>query len=237
MIFSTTSQKILTWWALLASAAFGLSWIFLLRMVPPPAPTLNAAQIAAIYVARADQMLYGATITSWTGGFLIPLSCVFTMQMIRIQKGWSIWSMMQLVGGIMTSLWLDLPTIFWGAGAFQPDRGSDVTMLANQLGAVTMVTTDQYYEYWLVPIAVICFIAPQRDDSPFPRWLGYLTIFETLALSPGPLAFLFKTGPLAWNGLIALLIPLFSFFIWITCVYWQLLRALGRQNELGAAEN
>ncbi len=231
MIFSTMSQKVLTWWSLIALVAFGLSWMFLLLMVPPPPATLSAAQIAAFYVAHAQNMLFGASITSWTGGFLIPLSCVFTTQMIRLQKGWSIWSMMQLVGGIMTSLWLAMPTIFWGAGAFQPDRPADVTMLANQLGALTMVTTDQYYEYWLVPIAVVCLITRDEDESPFPRWLGYLTIWETLALSPGPLAFLFKSGLFAWNGLFVLFIPLFSFFFWMACVYWQLLRALGRQQD------
>jgi hypothetical protein len=233
MLFSTTAQKILTWWSLLALVAFGLSWMFLLEMVPPPPATLNAAQIAAIYLARAAHILDGAAITSWTGGFLIPLSCVLTAQMVRLQKAWSIWSMMQLVGGVMTSLWLSLPTIFWGAAAFQPDRAIDATMLANQLGALTMVTTDQYYMYWLVPIAVICLTVPYQDDSPFPRWLGYLTIFETLALSPGPFAFLFKSGLFAWNGLLVLFIPLFSFFIWMAFVFWQLLRALGRQNDAG----
>lgn len=229
MTISTNAQRILVWWALAFLVIFALAWAFLIQMMPTPPADLTSAQVAALYTNRAPTMRLGCAIAAWSSGFMLPLSVVIAVQMARLEKGVPIWAILQLVGGIMMSIFLVLPPDFWGAAAFHPDRAADATALMNDLANLTLVTTDQYYMFQMVPIAIIALTTAQRD-SAFPRWVGYATIWAGLIFEVGPFGFLFKTGVFAWNGLFVYWFPLSAFGIWIGIMAWSLLRAIRLQE-------
>ena len=77
----------------------------------------------------------------------------------------------------------------------------------------------------------IAIITDSSATPVFPRWAAYLS-FWTAGLSiPGGLTILFKTGPLAYNGLLALWIPLTVFAIWVATMSVLSVRAIRREAD------
>jgi hypothetical protein len=138
---------------------------------------------------------------------------------------------MTISGGVMMSIFLVLPPLFWGVAAFTPHRDPQATALMHELGMLTLTTTDQYYVFMWVAIVVICFLPTSVTHSPFPRWFGYFTAWIALMFEAGAFAFLPRTGPFAWNGLLVFWSPLTLFGLWIGVMSYLLLTNLKRQRE------
>ncbi|WP_205698776.1 hypothetical protein [Conexibacter sp. SYSU D00693] len=227
---SERSQIVVVWWALAFTAIYGIALGLLLDMIPPPDAVMDAQAIDAWYDDRHTQVRVGAVIAAWTGAFMLPLAAVIALQMRRQERGRPIWSLLTICGGAMMSIFLVLPPLFFGVAAFSPDRSPEVTALMHELGLLTLVTTDQYYIFMWVAIAVICLTPTTVRHSPFPRWFGYLTIWTALMFEAGAIAFLPRTGAFAWNGLFVFWSPLTLFGLWIGVQSWLLLRSLKAQR-------
>jgi hypothetical protein len=226
---SQRTQVILIWWTLIFMTIYGLVLGFLLHMIPPPKATLTADQIAAWYQDKSTQIRVGAVIASWTSAFMVPLAVVVAVQMSRVEKGKPVWSILSLAGGVLMSIFLVLPPLFWGVAAFTPKRAPEVTSLMHELGMLTLVTTDQYYIFMWVAVVVICLRKTGVLHSPFPRWMGYLTAWIALMFEAGAIAFLPRTGPFSWRGLLVFWSPLTLFGTWILVMCILLLKAIKKQ--------
>jgi hypothetical protein len=84
--------------------------------------------------------------------------------------------------------------------------------------------------YSMVALAWVSLAQKPDPLSPFPRWIGYFTIWGALMFELGAIAFLPKTGPFAWNGLFVFWFPFCIFGTWISVLAWSLLRAIKRQE-------
>ena len=72
-------------------------------------------------------------------------------------------------------------------------------------------------------------IFTDSDESPiFPRWAAWLSVWVATLSIPGGAMILFKTGPLAFNGLLAIWVPLGVFFIWIVAMTVLVIKAINR---------
>jgi hypothetical protein len=227
---SERSQTILIWWALIFAGIYGAALVFLLDMVPPPSPTLSANAIAHWYAARHTQIRIGAVIAGWTSAFMVPISIVVGVQMARQEGRGKVWSITTIVSGTLMSIFLVLPPLFWGVAAFTPHRDPQVTSIMHELGMLTLTTTDQYYVFMWVAVVVICFIPTAVKHSPFPRWFGYLSAWIAVMFEAGAFAFLPRTGPFAWNGLLVFWFPLVLFGVWIGVMSYLLLTNIKRQR-------
>lgn len=227
---SPRAQIVMIWLALGFLLIYGLSMGFLLKMIPLHPATLPAEEIAAFYRENSSSVRLGALLCSWTGAFMVPLATVISAQMIRLEKGIPIWAMLQFAGGIMMSIFLVLPPLFWGIAAYTPERPAEVTLLMHEIANLTLVTTDQYFIFQFIAISVICLIPRAVPSDAFPRWFGYLSIWITLIFEAGAIAFVPKTGPFSWNGLFVFWFPLTAFGTWIPIMSFCLLRAIKRQR-------
>jgi hypothetical protein len=235
MLYSIRSQRFMIWWAIAFAAIYGLALVFLFNMVPPPTPKLSAVQVAHWYAARHAKIRLGAVIAGWTSAFMVPLFVVIAAQMARQEDGQKPWTILTICGGALMSIFLVLPPLFWGVAAFTPARDVQITTTMHELGMLTLVTTDQFYIFAWVAVAVICFLPTSVTNSPFPRWFGYLTAWIAFMFEAGAIAFFPRTGPFAWNGLLVFWSPLTLFGAWIAVACCLLLGALRRQqNELEA---
>jgi hypothetical protein len=234
---SIRGQRVLVWWGLIFTAIYGVVLRFLLHMLPPPSATWSATQVAAFYTEHATEIRWGATIAGWTSAFMVPLAIVIAVQLSRHESGKPVWSIAAFAGGITMSIPLVLPPIFWGVAAFTPTRAPEITATMHELALLTLVTTDQYYIFLWVPVAVLALVPNTVVNSPFPRWFGYLTIWIALMFEAGAIAFNTRTGPFAWNGLLVFWSPLSLFGLWILVMSVLLFKALNAQaQELVADE-
>jgi magnesium-transporting ATPase (P-type) len=231
---SERGQAIMIWWALIFMSIFGFALWGLLQMMPPPPATLTAAEVAAFYTEHNTQIRLGAVVASWTSAFMVPFSTVVAIQMARLEKGAPVWSVLAFAGGILMSIFLVLPPIFWGIAAYTPTRPPEVTALMHEIGTLTLVTTDQFYIFQMIALTCVSLTQKVDANSPFPRWLGFFTLWAALAFEVGAIAFVPKTGPFAWNGALVYWMPLSVFGLWVTTVSISMLRALKRQSQRAA---
>jgi hypothetical protein len=229
------SQRILLWWGLSFTVVYGLVWWRLLHMMPPPTAKLSADEIARFYVHNSSDIKIGATICSWTSGFMVPIAVVVAVQIARHENGKPLWAAAALAGGALMSIPLVLPPIFWGVAAYTPTRAPEVTAIMHELAMLTFVTTDQYYIFMWVAIAVVALVPNAPVHTPFPRWFGYYTAWTALMFEAGAIAFLTRSGPFAWNGLLAFWSPVVTFFTWMIVMAVLMFRAVGLQDEMGTA--
>ncbi|MFT3666908.1 hypothetical protein [Piscinibacter sp.] len=227
---SERAQAIMIWWGLAFMYIFGFTLWGLLKMMPPPSATLTADQVAAFYADNSLHIRLGAMVASWTSAFMVPFSTVVAIQMARLERGRPVWAVLAFAGGIMMSIFLVIPGVFWGVAAYTPTRPAEVTALMHELALLTLTTTDQYYIFQMVSLAFLS-LTHKGDvpDSPFPRWIGYFTLWAALAFEVGAFAFLPKSGPFSWNGAVVYWMPLTVFGAWVTTVSVAMLRALKRQ--------
>jgi len=226
---SERTQRILLWWGLSWTLIYGLTWWGLLHMMPPPTAMWSADEIARFYVENGTEIKIGATICSWTSAFMVPIAVVVAMQIARHEKGKPVWAALAFAGGTLMSIPLVLPPIFWGTAAFTPTRSPEITAIMHELAMLTFVTTDQFYIFMWIAIAAIGLIPSTARYSPFPRWFGYYTAWTALMFEGGAIAFLTRSGPFAWNGLLAFWTPVITFFAWIVVLAVLLFKALDKQ--------
>jgi hypothetical protein len=228
---SARSQRVLVWWALISGTIWAINLAVLFHMVPPPSATWSAEQIAAFYTEHKTEIRIGAVISSWTAAFLVPLMVVIAIQIARVEGGKRVWAVLAGAGGVMMTIFLVLPGVFWGVAAFTPERSPDSTALMHELGMLTFVTTAQYFIFAWVAMVVICLKSTTVKYSPFPRWFGYYTAWIALMLEAGAAGFLTRTGPFAWDGLLVFWAPLVLLGQWMTALAYLLLRNLKLQER------
>jgi hypothetical protein len=232
-LFSERSQRAILWWGIALAIIYAVAFIFLLQQVPLKNPAWTPEQVADWYVHNQGKIKWGAVIASWTGAFMMPILTVIAIQMARVETGgWKIWSALSLVSGALMSLFLMLPPMFWGVAAYTaPRRNSEVTTLMHELASLTMTTTDQFYIFMWVGVTVIALRPATQlvKNNPFPRWWGYLSAWITIMFEAGAIAFIPRSGPFAWNGLLVFWSPFLLFTVWITIQCWLVFRALRGQ--------
>jgi hypothetical protein len=228
---SARAQRLLIWWGAASAIIFALAYGLLIRLLPLPAATWTATQVADFYQTHAVSIRIGATICSWTGGFMVPIAMVVGVQMSKWETGWPIWSVLQTLGGSLMSMFLIFPPLLWGMAAYRPDRPADDTALIHDLGNLTLTTTDQYFIFQMVPIAYLALKTGGLPGASFPRWYGYLTIWIAIIFEAGAFAFIPKVGPFAWNGLFVYWFPLVGFGLWVTVTCRLCLQAITRQER------
>lgn len=231
--FSERSQHAILWWGITFAIIYAVAFIFLLEQMPLKDPAWSAEQVAAWYNEDAGQIKWGAVLASWTGAFMLPILTVLAIQMARVETGgWKIWSALTLVSGAMMSLFLMLPPMFWGVAAYTAPRNDpEVTTVMHELASLTMTTTDQFYIFAWIAVTVIALRPATQlvKNNPFPRWWGYLSLWITIMFEAGAIAFIPRSGPFAWNGLLVFWSPFVLFTIWITIQSWLMFRALRGQ--------
>lgn len=231
---SGDGQQVMIWWGLGFTAIYALALIFLLNMVPPPSATWEAEAVADFYRIHRSQILLGATICFWTGAFMVPLATVLAIQTARLQQGIRSWAILCFAGGIMMSIFLVLPPLFWGIAAFTAERPAELTLLMHELALLTLTTTDKYFIFQMIPVAYVSLTIRHHDRcSALPRWLGYSTLWIALAFEAGAWAFLTREGGFSWNGRYVFWVPLLAFGTWILMFSISCLRALRAQKEGG----
>jgi len=231
--FSENSQLWILRWGIAMAVIYGFCFIVLLKQVPLKDPEWSAAEIARFYSDNHTAILWGAVITSWTSAFMMAILTVVSIQMARVEVGGAkIWAPLALVSGALMSLFQVLPPLFWGAAAYTKDRvASEATAVLHEVGCLIMATTDQYYIFLWVGVSVLCFrpVTAEIPNNPFPRWWGYGSLWITLMFEAGAFAFIPRTGPLAWDGILVFWSPLTLFAVWISIQSWLLARAIKGQ--------
>lgn len=231
---SLRAQKILIWWALGFTVVYFIAMAFCLHLLPTPPATWTAAQVARYYQEHSLAVRVGAMLSAWTSAFFVPWAVVLLIQMWRHEKlrepdGVPVWTILAGFAGAIASVMIVMPPDILGAAAYAPDRAADVTAALHQFGILTWISGDQYANLLAIPIAIVCLMPNSVPHSPFPRWLGYLSILLAVGSEPAVFPFLTRTGPFAWNGVLGYWIPVLVFVVWFPPVCVLMYKSINAQ--------
>jgi hypothetical protein len=224
------TQRLCAWCGIAFAVLFGLGLWGIADFVPPPSPDLSPEQIADIFRSNTTSIRLGLLITLLAAPLTLPWVVVISLQLRRIEGPQAPLALIQLVSGALGVLVFVVPIMILQAAAFRPEQQDPKIIAAlNDVAWLMFVGTFSIAVVQGLAIA----LAILRDNSPdpvFPRWLGYFNVWTVLLFLPGGLVVFFRTGPFAWNGVLAWWIPLVVFGVWFGVMFLELRKAIAGQE-------
>lgn len=222
------AQLLATWTGPVTIVLFGLSFWPFAGFLPPLPATLTAGEVSAYYQQHANGIRLGMILMMFAGS----LNCVFvaaiSTQLRRIERDNPLWTYAQLATGCAGSVTIIVGAMLMTAVAFRPDRGLELTYLLFDVAWlwIVMPGTPAVLQNLCIGIAILS----DKSASPvFPRWLGFFNIWTGLLFMPGALVTFFKTGPFAWDGLLAFWLPAVLFGPWFIIMFIMMRKAIRQQ--------
>jgi len=225
------TQVLMAWCGPLFTVCLFGGWGLVGGFIPLVPATDSATQVAGHYANHQTLHLVGLTV-AMAGAFLtLPFSLVVSLQLRRAERGFPVMAVLQFASGIIVTMVLTVPIVFFMVGSFRPERSPDVTLLMNDLSYILLIIPWPPVVGQLVAIAV----AALRDRSPqpvFPRWVAWFSLWLAFLVLPATLIAFFKDGVFAWTGLIGFWVPAAAFGAWYLVMTWVVLRAVGQESSL-----
>lgn len=111
-------------------------------------------------------------------------------------------------------------------------RAEDPTVVQAflDLGFFLFLYTWPPFAILMVIIAVAIF----RDVNAvpaYPRWVAYYNLYAAIAMAPASFMGLFKSGPLAYNGVLAFWLVVLDFFTWMIVMSVLTFRAIANDER------
>lgn len=226
---SLLDQKIAAWGGPFCAVTFG-SGLLLAGFVPPPPPTLDAPQIAAIYQAHAPLIRIGMILGLFGIAGYTALVGAISAQLQRIPGIGRLAPQLQLGAGVIGVLTVMFPTMIFAIAAFRPDRDPNITQMLNDTGWLIIIPAFPTFITQFGALAAGIW-QDQGKVPVFPRWSAFFNIWMAVLFIPGGFAFCFLSGPFAWNGILAYWVAAGAFFVWLLVMTGLTLRAITAEER------
>ena len=230
-------DQLMCWWSIIIFyQIFGLIFGYLTQiMMPPiPGPILTLDGIIAFTLGNATNMQIGMVLLAIFLGFASMGTGLIVVQMKRMSSG-SVLAYGYLAAGAAAALpGCYFCGLLFSVAAFRPDRDPSLVALLYDMGFVGFIGCLGCFMVQYLVFAIAIF----RDKRAiFPKWLGYVTIWNFVTELVAAPVWIFKSGPYAWNGLLSFYLGVIIFVVWLVCVIVYLKKAIRSQplDELDPA--
>lgn len=221
-------------WAGLIFAPLLCGGLIIAGFFIPPAPGMDADAVASLFAENRTSIRIGILIATFAAPFLAFYVAALSHQIRRIAGAQSPLASAQSIVGSCLILEFIFPQMVWQAAAYRPERAPELVQMLNDVAWLAYVGVDGTAIAQMVILAIV-ILQDRRSEPLVPRWCGYVCAWCALGISGGSFCMFVKGGPLAWNGLIAWWLLVVSFFIWMSAMTWQMLRASCRaETELSS---
>lgn len=223
-------QLACAWSGPLCTVLAVLGMVVIGGFVPPQAPSDSAAEIADFYTENATQIRVGMVVAMIGFTLFVPFGIAIALQTRRTENR-PVMTYVQIACVAIAALEGVMAAFIWGAATFRPDAiDPEITRTLNDLGWFAFLFDVPPFTLWIGAVAVAIFRDPGRPPV-FPRWVAYFNLWVAFLILPAELIAFFKTGPFAFNGLLALYLPAGLFFVWILVMSVVLIRVINAERE------
>ena len=225
------------WCGVIVLVAFMVAFSIIGGLYPPIAPSAGPDEVKEFLVDNRTNILVATVIMGIFAPLFYPFAIITSLQIRRIEGGWGLLSMLQLMTAIVAPTGWLYPMAVLATAAYRPERDPDLMMLLHDQYWLTYVGVAVIFVINVAGIGV-AILLDRRAEPIFPRWLGWMNIVLAIAFFPGVFIYLVTDGVFAWDGLFALYVPSMAFLIWKFSMIWGLLRAVKshEKEEQAAAE-
>ncbi|MCY4426738.1 MAG: hypothetical protein OXC05_06875 [Halieaceae bacterium] len=219
------SQLLLIWSGPVLVAMTMLGMIILAPYVPATDPTANAETIQAFYLDNLWGIRFGMVLCLIAFSLLVPFGVGIALQTRRMETIPAM-SWLQVAAIAVCAFEGIMAVLIWLAAAYRPGEVSaEITLTLHDLGWLTFLIDIPIFSIWLAAVG-IAILRDRKSPPLLPRWLGYFTLWVAILLAPALGIEFFKTGPFAYNGLLALYLPFVMIFLWMIVIVPPLLKAM-----------
>lgn len=227
---NTRGQRILLWTVPPAVALFALAFVLFPVMSPPLSPTLTPEEVAAFFREYNTGILGVVILCNLLAGSLVPLFAVTAVQISRTGTSSSVFTYAYIACvGAGTTAFI-LADYCWGVAAFRPDRDPQLISLLNDMAWFFFIAPVGTIVVQNLCLAISIYL-DDRLDPIFPRWVAHFNIITAVLLIPGAFSFLFKTGPLAWDGAVSFTLRVVVLGSYLVVMFLVLVRVVNRQGS------
>lgn len=221
---NTRNQVACAWGGLVGVVLILVALVVAGYFVPPKA-SASPGEIADFYRMHVFNIRLGLLIGMLGTAGWASLMAVMWAQLARIDQGSrNVMAALQTITGVAVYIMLTLFMVLLAAAAFRPERAPESTQLLHDIGWFMAFLAAVPFVLQALA-AGLAILGDRRENPIFPRWVGYLGLWVAALLLPGDALLFFKTGPLAYDGVISYWIPLFGFGGWMAAQSWAALRA------------
>ena len=216
------------WWSQpVFYVLFGVMFVVLARVMPPPKPDQSAEQIVAFFDAHGLTIKIGFGMLMVVIGFASWGNGLVAVQMKRMSIG-SVWAYAYIaalaVGVVPGCL---LPAFSFLTAVLRPDRDPQILVLLYDVTFVMFVGSLGCFatQYLVLALAILL-----DKNQIFPKWFAYVTIWNVVTEVLAAPIFIFKDGPFAWDGSISFWQGTAIFAVYVSCLILLLRTAIQRQS-------
>jgi hypothetical protein len=220
---NTEVQRAFAWTGVVMLVGFLIGFWPIAGYVPPSRPLDSVENIVAFYDGHTFRIRLGLWITMFAAAFCTTFFVAVSNQIRRIEGTHSPIAHAQMIFGGLFTLEFIFPLVIWQAAAYRPTLDPTMTYRLHDLGWLMFlgIVTTGILQALITGWAIL---RDRREHPIFPRWIGYVCLWCTLTFVSGGLIFFFKSGPFAWNGILAWWVLLVGFATWIVVLAFGLLR-------------
>lgn len=172
-------------------------WLISGMLPLPMGPGSSTSDVVGFFTDDPNRVMAGFVLSSIGVVLMLPMLALISVHLLRMEGRVPLMAFTQILAAAVTVVINMFPQLIFAIAAFRTDRDPGDIVLLNDLAWLLLFTgiTPFMVQNIVIGIAVL------RDRSEvFPRWVGYLNLLVAFAFVPDVLAFFFKTGPFAWNG-------------------------------------
>lgn len=223
----TKTDLLICFWVVPAFySMFGLIFVVLTRVMPPPRPDVTVDQMVDFVHQHAVTIQIGFALLMVIIGFAGVTNGIVVYEIKRMSVS-PVWAYAYLgalaVGAIPGCL---MAAISFLTAAFRPDRDPEIVALMYDLTFLSFVGSLGCFSTGYLVFAIAILL---DKNAVFPKWLGYISIWQIVTELLAAPVFIFRSGPLAWNGSISFWMGTAIFGFWQVCVIVLLKVAVDRQ--------
>lgn len=213
------------WWVWPAFyTAFGVIFVLLGKVMPPPRPDISDATAAAFFRTNGTLIQIGFVLLMFFIGGAAVTNGLVLHQMKQMSTG-SVFAYAyagaMAVGALPGCL---LVATCFITAAFRPDRSPATQHLLYDLGMLSFNGSLGCFTAAYFAFAVAILLDRNRI---FPVWFAYVNIWQIVTEVIATMMFVSPSGPFAWNGAIAFWWAVGIFVVWLVCLMQLLKKRTG----------
>ncbi|WP_373083610.1 hypothetical protein [Zhongshania sp.] len=207
-------------------AVFGLVFVVLARVMPPPAPGKSSAEIIEFFQTHGFTIQIGFVILIIVTGLFNILNGLMTVHLKRTTHGKTFAYAFLFAQTVGVTPGLLLPGVAMLAGALRPERSPELLVTLYDMTFLTFVGSLGCFVTAYIPLIAAILL---DKNKIFPRWFAYVSIWNLVTEFVAVPVFFFRDGAFAWDGAISFWVDTAVFVVWQNAILIQLFRTINRQ--------
>lgn len=196
--------------------------------LPPMSPEMTAEQVADFYQQNTTMIRFSMITFNLCAIMLIPFFMTIVVQMKRMSLPSHVLAYSYLAAASTGATLFAIADIFWLIAAYRPARDPQVILLLNDMAFLVFIAPVGATVVMNLCLALAIYL-DARQQPIFPRWVAHFNLLTAAAMTPAACAVVFKTGPLAWDGVISFWLRIGAFAVYIAVMFFVVRAAIARQ--------